>query len=106
MSVTESNSLTIEIVTGLYRSVEPGNARAFLDFLIDHPDQQFDSDRLQHELSFAEHKQVALAAYAIGELAENLGLSRPWTEGQKGYAMTAATARLFDQARSSPDVST
>ena len=74
------------------RSIGDRNARAFIDFLIEHPDQQFDSERMQQALSFAEHKQVALAAYEIGELAKSLGLARPWSEGQKGYLMTATTA--------------
>ncbi len=103
--MTESNSLTSELLRSLYRGMDDRNARAFLDFLIDHPGQQFDSDQLQRELSFKDHKDVAIAAYTIGELAESLGLPRPWTEGQKGYAMTAAHARLFNQANSSSDAS-
>lgn len=88
-----------ELAQDLYRGIVDGNARAFLDFLIDHPEQQFTSEHMQRNLSFAEHKQVALAAYSIGELAESLGLDRPWTEGQKGYIMSAQNAELLDQAR-------
>jgi hypothetical protein len=102
--MTKSNSLTPELAASLYASIGDRNARAFIDFLIEHPDQQFDSERMQQALSFAEHKQVALAAYEIGELAKSLGLARPWSEGQKGYLMTATTAELLDRARASSGV--
>lgn len=99
----EPPTLTPELAQTLYRSIEDRNAQAFLDFLIDHPDEQFTSEQVQQELSLSEHKQVALAAYAIGELAGSLGLARPWTEGQKGYVMPAEQAqKLADVRASSP----
>lgn len=101
MSSTKLNSLTAELAVDLYRRIEDRDALAFLGFLIDHPDQQFASEQMQQELSFEEHKQVALSAYAIGEVAESLGLPRPWAEGQKGYIMPAANAGLLGQARAS-----
>jgi hypothetical protein len=99
MQMPESPTLTPEQAQSLYHGVEDRDARAFLDFLIDHPDEQHNSEYLQQELAFAEHKHVALAAYAIGEVAGSLGLVRPWTEGQKGYAMPAQNSILLALAR-------
>ena len=97
----ETPSLTPDLAQTLYRGIEDRNALVFLDFLIDHPDEQFTSEQIQQELSLPEHKQVALAAYAIGELAASLGLARPWTEGQKGYLMSAEQATVLAEARTS-----
>lgn len=87
------------LATQLYGLAVEGKPRQFLDYLIDHPDVRIDSTALQAALEFPEHKDVALAAYAIGESAAALGLSRPWTEGQLGYMMNADTAALLAQAR-------
>lgn len=89
-----------ERTTEFYKSVETGQPRQFLDFLIDHPDERFDSEALQNALRFPQHKDVALAAWSIGESAMVVGLARPWTEGQLGYLMTAETAAVLKQARS------
>lgn len=88
------------MATELYGLVVPGQPRQLLDYLIDHPDHQIDSEALQIALQFPQHKDVALAAYSIGESAAALGLERPWTEGQRGYVMNADTAALLSQARS------
>ena len=95
----EPPTLTAEQARSLYRGIEGRDARAFLDFLIDHPDEQHNSEHMQQELSLAEHKQVALAAYAIGEVAESLDLARPWTEGQKGYLMPGQNSIVLARAR-------
>jgi len=87
------------LATEFYGLVEPGQPRELLDFLIDHPDQRFDSETLQTALQFPRHKDVALAAWSVGESAAALGLARPWTEGQLGYLMTADTATLMSRAR-------
>lgn len=87
------------LATEFYGLVEPGQPRELLDFLIDHPDQRFDSETLQTALQFSRHKDVALAAWSVGESAAALGLARPWTEGQLGYLMTADTATLMARAR-------
>jgi hypothetical protein len=87
------------LATEFYGLVDPGQPRQMLDYLIDHPDTRVDSSALQTALDFPNHKDVALAAYSIGETAAALGLKRPWTEGQLGYQMPAATAALLSQAR-------
>lgn len=83
----------------LYGLVTAGQPRQLLDYLIDHPDVQIDSEALQTELQFPQHKDVALAAYSIGESAASLGLDRPWKEGQKGYLMSSEIASLLKHAR-------
>ncbi len=88
------------LATQFYGLVLEGQPRELLDYLIDHPDLQIDSEALQSALQFPQHKDVALAAYSIGESAAALGLKRPWTEGQRGYVMNAETASLLSQARS------
>ncbi len=88
------------LATQLYGLVTTGQPRQLLDYLIDHPDVQIDSEALQTALQFPQHKDVALAAYSIGESAAALGLKRPWIEGQRGYLMNADTASLLARARS------
>ena len=96
------NALTpndLPLATQLYGLVDAGQPRQLLDYLIDHPGVQIDSEALQSALQFPQHKDVALAAYSIGESAAALGLQRPWTEGQRGYLMSPETASLLAQAR-------
>jgi hypothetical protein len=93
--------LTAESAGELYPRIEEPGARRLLDYLIDHPDQQHDSEALQQTLGFAEHRQVALSAYAIGEIASELGLARPWVEAQRGYTMPEENARLLAAVRQS-----
>jgi hypothetical protein len=88
-----------KLATELYGLIGPGQPRQLLDYLIDHPDTRIDSEALQAALQFPQHKDVALAAYSIGESAAALGLSRPWTEGQLGYLMPSEIATLLAHAR-------
>lgn len=97
--MTDTLSESLVQATEFYGLVEPGQPREMLDFLIDHPDQRFDSEALQTALQFPRHKDVALAAYSVGESAAALGLQRPWSEGQLGYQMTGETAKLLARAR-------
>ncbi len=93
------DTLTPDVAAKLYRQIEDGPDRELLDYLSEHPDQIADSEAIQHALFFLEHRQVALSAYAIGEVASSLGIPRPWHEGQRGYSMPADHAALFQQAR-------
>ena len=97
---TESLEQKPMLATELYGLVAPGQPRQLLDYLIDHPETKMNAEELQAALQFPQHKDVALAAYSIGESAAALGLKRPWTEGQTGYVMNAETAALLSQARS------
>jgi len=89
----------LALATQFYGLIDPGQPRQLLDYLIDHPDTKMTAEALQAALQFPQHKDVALAAYSIGESAAALGLKRPWTEGQTGYVMPAETAALLSQAR-------
>lgn len=96
------NTITREnpaLAAQFYGLITPGQPQQFLDFLIDHPGERFDSEVLQRELQFPQHKDVALAAYSIGESAAALGLDRPWTEGQLGYQMSPEIAESLANAR-------
>lgn len=97
----KSGALTKETAAALYVASPDGDARQFLDYLIDHPGEQHWSETLQRELGFAEHKQVALAAWTVGEEASRLGLKRPWIEAQRGYIMNDADSALLAAARAS-----
>ncbi len=96
---TESLVEKPKLATEFYGLVEPGQPRQLLDYLIDHPDTRMTADVLQDALGFPQHKDVALAAYSIGESAAALGLQRPWTEGQLGYLMPSEIATLLKHAR-------
>lgn len=94
-----TSALTESAAADLYKATPDGDPRRFLDFLIDHPGEQLWSEAIQQELGFAEHRQIALAAWAIGQEATRLGLARPWNEAQRGYSMSEASANLLAAAR-------
>ncbi len=96
-----STKLSATSAAALYEATPDGEARAFLDYLIDHPGEQLWSEAMQQELGFAEHKQIALAAWTIGQEASRLGLKRPWNEAQRGYTMSDDEAALLAAARAS-----
>lgn len=95
----EFTSTNQETVSAFYRDVTDTNARALLDFLIDHPGERFDARAIMTALNFAQHRDVALAAYAVGEVAGQHGGKRPWLEAQLGYQMSPDVAALLQQAR-------
>lgn len=72
--------------------------QAFLRDLAAHPGVQRDGATIQAALGFARHRDVALAAYAIGEALRERGVSRPWAEGQRGYTMPADVAEVVNRA--------
>ncbi len=96
--MTDSIQLTQQQAQGLFERIEDDDQQSFLKYLMDHPGQQMDPEVIQQDLGFAEHRQVALAAYGIGEIASALGLERPWIEGQRGYTMDVETANTLLQA--------
>lgn len=89
----------LDTATAFYRAISDPNGKAVLDFLIDHPGDPFDGAALVKQLGLAEHRDVARATFALGEAAAALGRKRPWTEAQRGYALSEAQAELFRQAR-------
>ncbi len=93
---TSTNQVT---VASFYREVTDPNARALLDFLIEHPGERFDARAIMTALDFAQHRDVALAAYAVGEVAGQHGCKRPWFEAQLGYQMSPEVAVLLQRMR-------
>lgn len=89
----------LESALAFYAAITNVRHRAVLDFLIDHPDERFDEATLAERLGLPEHRDVARATYAMGEIAASMGRKRPWTEGQLGYLMPAVQAALLRQAR-------
>ena len=97
-----ASEFTASSAVALYAATPEGDPRRFLDYLIDHPGVQLWSEAMQEELGFAEHKQIALAAWAIGQEATQLGFARPWNEAQRGYTMPESAAALLSAARAIP----
>jgi hypothetical protein len=95
----ESTTVDPNAMTAFYRSVTDGNARAMLDFLIDHAGERFEARQMMESLGFAQHRDVALAAYAVGETARQHGLKRPWLEAQLGYTMSPDVADALREGR-------
>jgi hypothetical protein len=85
--------------TAFYHDVTDTNARAMLDFLIDHPGQRFEARQIMDALGFAQHRDVGLAANAVGEVASKHGQPRPWLEAQLGYTMSPELAETLRRAR-------
>ena len=94
-------SADLDLATRLYQAVDDPVARAVLDFLIDHPDEQHEGFAIAETLGLPRHQDVARATYTYGEIARSLGKSRPWREAQMGYLMPAEQATLLRQARDS-----
>ena len=92
-------TLDAKTAAALYSATPNGDPKLFLDHLIDNPGIQLWSEAIQQELGFAEHKQIALAAWTIGNEATRLGIARPWNEAQRGYTMPSEAAALFQSAR-------
>ena len=88
-----------ESLAAFYRDVTDPNGRAVLDFLIDHAGERHDAREIMTALGFEQHRDVALAAYAVGEIAGSHGMKRPWLEAQLGYTMSPETAALLRSAR-------
>ena len=86
-------------LAAVYRDITDANARAMLDFLIDHPGERFEARQIMEALGFAEHRDVGLAAYAVGEVANRHGQRRPWLEAQLGYTMSPEMAAQLRRAR-------
>ena len=82
-----------------YERVNDPTAKAILDCLIDHPDERFEGADLIAQLGLPEHRDVARSTYRMGQVAADLDLHRPWTEGQRGYLMPGEQAELLHQAR-------
>ncbi len=86
-------------LAAFYRDITDQNAKAMLDFLIDHPGERFEARQIMEKFGFAQHRDVGLAAYAVGEVAGKHGQPRPWLEAQLGYTMSPEIAGMLRQVR-------
>src|SRR5919107_1189286 len=86
-------------VARAYAAVRDGTPRRLFDFLIDHPDERFDSAALMQRLDLEWHDDVARGFAALAaDLAEH-GLTRPWNEAQAGYLLPPQQAAVLARAR-------
>lgn len=88
-----------ESAAQFYDAVTEPTAKAILDYLIDHPDERLDGAAIVRALGLPEHRAVARATYAMGQIAAAQDNHRPWGEAQQGYLMPAPVADLFRQVR-------
>lgn len=93
------NPADTDVAKAMYDAQATQISRQFLDLLIDHPGETFDSEMVQQRLGLEDHRDVARTAYALGEIAAAQERKRPWSEGQRGYAMSAEIAALFAAVR-------
>ena len=99
--MSQDTSANHEQLAAIYHDITDTNARAMLDFLIDHPGQRFEARQIMETLGFAQHRDVGLAAYAVGEVATRHGQNRPWLEAQLGYSMSPDVASMLRRVRGS-----
>jgi hypothetical protein len=97
--VEQFGGADLDLAVSFYRAIDDPAARAVLDFLIDHPDERHEGAAIAATLGLPQHRDVARATYAYGEVARTLGRTRPWQEAQQGYLMAAEQATLLRQAR-------
>ena len=90
----------LEAATTFLSSLDDPTQRGFVDLLVSHPDERFDTAAVAKHLGLTDHKAVARATYAMGQALKATGYARPWTEAQQGYAMPAETANLFKSVSS------
>ena len=89
-----------DAATTFLSALDDVTQRGFVDLLVGHPDERFDTSAVAKHLGLTDHKAVARATYAMGQTLAALGYARPWTEAQQGYAMPAETANLFKSVSS------
>lgn len=87
------------VVTEILAGLGDGPPRRVISWLVDHPDECVDGDRLKAELGVERHAEIALAFAALGDAFAARGLARPWQEAQKGYLLPGAMAVVLVVAR-------
>lgn len=86
-------------VARAYAAVRDGTPRRLLDFLIDHPDERFDSTALMQRLDLERHDEVARGFAALAANLAEHGLERSWNEAQAGYMLPATQAAVLARGR-------
>ena len=86
-------------VVRAYDAVRDGTPRRLLDFLIDHPDERFDSATLMQRLDLERHDEIARGFAALAADLASHGLARPWNEAQAGFMLAPAHAAVLSRGR-------
>ncbi len=86
------------VVASIVADLGEGPARQFLAWLVEHPDERFDGAALQPILNVEDHVAVTLTVAAIGAAFAEHGFARPWSEAQRGYALSAGMVKLLNDA--------
>ena len=73
------------------------SGRRFLATLAAQPDVRFDGARLREVLALASHADVTRTVARTAEAFAAIGLDRPWSEAQRGYAVDEGTAALLQR---------
>jgi F420-dependent oxidoreductase-like protein len=75
-------------------------SRRYLATLAASPDERFESARLREDLGLASHAEVTRTVARTAEAFGAIGVERPWSEAQRGYALSAEMAALLSAALS------
>jgi F420-dependent oxidoreductase-like protein len=86
-------------VVRAYAAVRDGTPRRLLDFLIENPDERFDSVALMQRLDLERHGDVARGFAALAADLAGHRLARPWNEAQAGYMLSREHATVLARGR-------
>jgi hypothetical protein len=70
----------------------------FLSYLSAHPDTNLESAVVIRELQVERHRDLTRTVAAIGERLAAAGISRPWTEAQRGFSLDSRMASIVRMA--------
>jgi Family of unknown function (DUF6416) len=99
VAITPFDQSDIAFARALYEANPTPLASEILDLLMDNPGERFDSEVIQRRFSVEDHADIARTTYKLGVLAGAMNKSRPWSEAQRGFAMSPEVARVFREAR-------
>lgn len=85
--LADSAALDDAGLAAAFAAVRDGTPRRLLQFLLDHPDQRFDTAALVEHLSLERRDEVARGFAALADDLASNGLARPWNEAQAGYLL-------------------
>ncbi len=94
-SLQDMTTGDLPVLSGILANLGDSPARRFLAWLIDHPEERFDGAALQPILNVEDHAAVSLTVASVGAAFAERGLDRPWSEAQRGYALSREMADLL-----------
>ena len=86
-SLAEIATLDAPAIAAAYATVRDGTPRRLLQFLLDHPNERFDTAALAQHLNLPRHDEVARGFAILAEDLASAGMARPWNEAQAGYLL-------------------